>query len=345
MDLLNPFKFVALFAAILLASMACFGVVYVALIGFTAMNLPFGRDVALRWMLGELTGRVVTLGDDLPWPFAPNPYYPVFSAGSSLVPWLMPLQGNLRVTAGFLDPAYEAEFGRPHYGVDLSCPVGTPVYATHGGRVYHPVQPGLGSGDVGTGLGLCVGLGNDRFTSEYGHLSVTLVHHGDVVQPGALIGYSGNTGTSTAPHLHYSVMYDCDWVDPAQFWHGPASEVVLFDGRRVSLPPEALAAPGSLAAVDPFTVPAGGDTSYLLGGALGQYFQQSAPGPRRLGAPGHPVHHRGAGPGMDRGLYPPPLGRGEPRQPAAIWEGVGTAGAGAGGGKRYAASPTPAGKA
>jgi murein DD-endopeptidase MepM/ murein hydrolase activator NlpD len=200
-NFLNPFKFVALFAAILLASMACFGVVYVALIGLTAMNLPFGREVALRWMLG----------DELPWPFAPNPYYPVVSTGPALVPWLMPLQGDLRITASFLDPAYEAEFGRPHYGVDLSCPVGTPVYATHGGRVYH-------SGDVGTGLGLYVGLGNDHFASEYGHLSVALVQHGDVVQPGALIGYSGNTGRSTAPHLHYAVMYDYDWVDPAQFW-------------------------------------------------------------------------------------------------------------------------------
>ncbi|MBU1746963.1 MAG: M23 family metallopeptidase [Chloroflexi bacterium] len=269
-DFLNPFKFIAFVGVILLANIACFVVVYVALIGFTVMNLPFGREVAQRWMLGELPGRVITLGDDLPWPFAPNPYYRVFSAGPALVPWLTPLQGDLRITAGFLDPVYQQEFGRPHYGVDLSCPAGTPVYATHGGRVYH-------SGDVGTGLGLYVGLGNDHFTSEYGHLSVALVHHGDVVQPGALIGYSGNTGTTTGAHLHYSVMYDYDWVDPAQFWQGPVSEVVLFDGQRVPLPSEALAAPGGLTAVDPFTVPAGGDSVYLLGGAMGQYFPSNPP--------------------------------------------------------------------
>ena len=71
--------------------------------------------------------------------------------------------------------------------------------------------------------------------------------------------------------------YDYDWVNPAQFWQGPVSAVVLFDGWRVPLPPEALAAPGGLAAVDPFTVPAGGCSSYLLGGAMGQYFPSNPP--------------------------------------------------------------------
>jgi len=133
------------------------------------------------------------------------------------------------------------------------------------------------AGDIGTGKGVYIGLSNDHFSSEHAYLSVALVHHGDVVQPGALIGYSGNTGQSTGPHLHYAVMFDYDWVDPAQFWQGPVSEVVLFDGRRVPLPSEALAASGNLVAVDPVTVPAGGDNSYLLGGAMGQYFPSNPP--------------------------------------------------------------------
>ncbi|MBU0492387.1 MAG: M23 family metallopeptidase, partial [Chloroflexi bacterium] len=264
-NLLNPFKFVILFSAIIMLCIGCFGAVYVLLVGAVAYTLPYGRDVALLWLTGELPSRIICIEDGELWPLFDNPYYAVVSQGSNMVPWLTPLSGYFPITAGFMDPAYEQEFGAVHHGIDLSCPVGTPVYATLGGRVYVASDNGMPD----AGLGLRIGIDNDSFATEYGHLSLSLVKVGDVVTPGALIGYTGNTGKSTGPHLHYAVMYDWDWVDPAQFWNGAISTVRTATGATVSLPSEALG--GQLPAYESPS-PTGG-----TGGAMGQYFPAAPP--------------------------------------------------------------------
>ncbi|GIV58112.1 MAG: M23 family peptidase [Bacteroidetes bacterium] len=90
---------------------------------------------------------------------------------------------------------------RMHYGVDLLVPRGTPVVATGDGVV---LEAGKGSG-----FGNYVKLHHPSlgYTTLYAHLSRIPKHirRGRKVSRGELIGYSGNTGLSSAPHLHYEV--------------------------------------------------------------------------------------------------------------------------------------------
>ena len=56
--------------------------------------------------------------------------------------------------------------------------------------------------------------GKEKLTSVYAHLSSLNVKVGDVVQAGQIIGISGNTGYSTAPHLHFALKLDSKVLDP-----------------------------------------------------------------------------------------------------------------------------------
>lgn len=91
-----------------------------------------------------------------------------------------------------------------HSGVDFRASVGTPVYAMSDG-----VVDGVGDTDAacrGASFGKWVLVKyNNNLASTYGHLSLIKVNKGDKVTRGTIIGYSGNTGRSTAPHLHVSL--------------------------------------------------------------------------------------------------------------------------------------------
>lgn len=104
--------------------------------------------------------------------------------------------------------------GKGHNGIDLRAPVGTPVKASMSGTVI-----GVGNTDVGN----CLSYGKwvmidhkNGLTSLYAHLSLQNVREGDVVSTGQLIGYSGNTGYSTGPHLHFGV-YATEGIKIAKF--------------------------------------------------------------------------------------------------------------------------------
>ncbi|RMF08156.1 MAG: hypothetical protein D6762_06240 [Candidatus Neomarinimicrobiota bacterium] len=89
---------------------------------------------------------------------------------------------------------------RFHYGQDFSVPPGTPVYATADGVVQQARYRG--------GFGKTVKLNNGNgYSTIYAHLSRITVKYGQKVKRGDIIGYSGNTGRSTGPHLHYEVHY------------------------------------------------------------------------------------------------------------------------------------------
>lgn len=88
-----------------------------------------------------------------------------------------------------------------HGGADLRARIGTPIYATANGVVEW-------AGVNNSGYGRMIKLShNFGFTTLYGHLSKMSVSVGDYVRQGDLIGYSGNTGLSSAPHLHYEVRH------------------------------------------------------------------------------------------------------------------------------------------
>src|SRR5581483_10285756 len=87
-----------------------------------------------------------------------------------------------------------------HDGVDLAAPVGTPVYAAGDGMV-------LGAEAKG-GYGNWIEIEHPgKLATIYGHLSAFApgIVAGTHVQQGDLIGYTGNTGRSTGPHLHFEI--------------------------------------------------------------------------------------------------------------------------------------------
>ncbi len=97
-----------------------------------------------------------------------------------------------------------------HAGVDISGPVGTPIYATADGFVMRAERSGgygnLVELDHGKGIG-----------TRYGHLSKILVSPYERVRRGQLIALMGSTGRSTGSHLHYEVRMDGHAVNPVPF--------------------------------------------------------------------------------------------------------------------------------
>ncbi|MBI1722637.1 MAG: M23 family metallopeptidase [Gemmatimonadetes bacterium] len=94
-----------------------------------------------------------------------------------------------------------------HAGIDLAVPVGSDVRAAGGG-----IAQETGS-DPAYGLYVLV-THPEGYESMYGHLSRVLVVRGDPVRAGQVIGLSGNSGRSTAPHLHFEVRRNGRSVDP-----------------------------------------------------------------------------------------------------------------------------------
>lgn len=100
------------------------------------------------------------------------------------------------------DPSVES-----HAGLDLAVPVGSDVRAAGGGVVRDT--------GVDSAYGLFVLLQHpDGYETMYGHLSRVLVSRGDQVQEGRVIALSGNTGRSTAPHLHFEIRRNGRSIDP-----------------------------------------------------------------------------------------------------------------------------------
>lgn len=99
---------------------------------------------------------------------------------------------------------------RFHHGLDFSAPVGTQVRATADGVVIM-VQQQRGLGKV-----IKIDHGGGVVT-VYGHLDGFEVAKGDEVQRGQIIARSGNSGRSTAPHLHYEVRLDGRSVNPLPY--------------------------------------------------------------------------------------------------------------------------------
>ena len=94
--------------------------------------------------------------------------------------------------------------GKGHNGVDFRAAIGTPVKAALSGTV-----EGTGNTDAVRG---CYSYGkwvlvkhSNGLTSLYAHLSEISASRGEEVRTGEIIGYSGNTGYSTGPHLHFTV--------------------------------------------------------------------------------------------------------------------------------------------
>jgi murein DD-endopeptidase MepM/ murein hydrolase activator NlpD len=128
----------------------------------------------------------------------------------SRTPSIMPTAGYLssRFARARLHPIFHEE--RPHPGIDISAPMGTPILAAAGGTV---IQVG-----TGTGYGMMVTIDHGYgLVTRYAHLSKSLVRIGQRVHRADEIALVGNTGIVTAPHLHYEVIVNGNQQDPLKF--------------------------------------------------------------------------------------------------------------------------------
>jgi murein DD-endopeptidase MepM/ murein hydrolase activator NlpD len=121
-------------------------------------------------------------------------------SGVSASGFLWPVHGP--VTSGF-----GWRWGRMHEGIDIAVPSGTPVVAVASGTVVHAGWLG------GYGNLVVVDHGNGLSTA-YAHNSSIAAGVGASVGQGQVIAYSGNTGNSTGPHVHFEVRVNGSAVDP-----------------------------------------------------------------------------------------------------------------------------------
>jgi murein DD-endopeptidase MepM/ murein hydrolase activator NlpD len=108
-----------------------------------------------------------------------------------------------------VDPIYRT--ARFHEGMDFSADIGTPVYATADGTV------ALAQWHSGYGNLVEVNHGYN-YVTRYAHLSKYTVSAGQKVKRGDLVGYVGNTGKSTGPHLHYEVRLNGAPQNPVNYY-------------------------------------------------------------------------------------------------------------------------------
>lgn len=133
-----------------------------------------------------------------------------------------PLSGNPQITSEFgkirhlkfNNGQQSPSYGKPHGGVDYGVPEGTPVYAVTDGVV----EP---TGYDAPGFGNYIKTSNaDGSENFFGHLSRKLMEGGQRVKAGDLVGYSGNSGSSTGPHLHFEVRKGGNKIDPMAYLSG-----------------------------------------------------------------------------------------------------------------------------
>lgn len=133
----------------------------------------------------------------------------------SAIPAIRPLRSDeiSHLASGYgmrIHPVYKVR--RMHPGIDFSAPVGTPIYATADGVIQKVEFSFSGYGkmiDIDHGFG---------YMTRYAHMHGFAVKKGQRIKRGELIGYVGNTGLSTGPHLHYEVHINGKVVNPVYYF-------------------------------------------------------------------------------------------------------------------------------
>ncbi|HIE64743.1 MAG TPA: M23 family metallopeptidase [Nitrospiria bacterium] len=124
-------------------------------------------------------------------------------------PSVWPTDGWVSSSFGKRISPFTGRFQR-HKGIDIAARPGTAIIAPAGGVVSYSRF----NGGFGKFLKLNHGYG---YVTHYGHLSKASVKVGQKVKRGEIIGYVGNTGLSTGPHLHYEVFVNSIPVDPMKY--------------------------------------------------------------------------------------------------------------------------------
>jgi murein DD-endopeptidase MepM/ murein hydrolase activator NlpD len=137
-------------------------------------------------------------------------------------PSIWPVEGKVGSSFGEREDPFNGE-GKFHSGLDIEAPYGTPVRAAADGEATGQ--------EMGAGYGRQVVLnhGHDVLT-VYGHLSSVAVLPGQHVTRGQVIGYVGQSGRATGPHLHYEVRVHNVPVNPHKYLRSTFEQVAKLDG-------------------------------------------------------------------------------------------------------------------
>jgi murein DD-endopeptidase MepM/ murein hydrolase activator NlpD len=131
------------------------------------------------------------------------------------IPAIQPIANKelIALASGFgmrIHPVYKVK--KMHAGIDFAATIGTPIYATADGKVDYTQVSFSGYGKM---IEIDHGFG---YRTRYAHMHGFVVKQGQQVKRGELIGYVGDTGLSTAPHLHYEVMINRAQVNPVHYF-------------------------------------------------------------------------------------------------------------------------------
>ncbi len=131
------------------------------------------------------------------------------------IPAIQPVSNKqlIALASGFglrIHPVYKVK--KMHKGIDFAASIGTPIYATADGIV---IELDVKFSGYGKMVMIDHGFG---YRTRYAHMHDFAVKRGQQVKRGDLIGYVGNTGLSTAPHLHYEVYINDEAVDPVHYF-------------------------------------------------------------------------------------------------------------------------------
>lgn len=133
-------------------------------------------------------------------------------------------EGRISSKFGFRTHPISGVTGSFHNGVDISCPVGTPIYA--------PVNCIIEQDKFDSAGGRTLIIRDVRTSDRYGfgHLNEIMYNVGQKVESGCIIAKSGNTGNSTGPHLHYTYATGGRWnggICTGHEWKNPPIEFEL----------------------------------------------------------------------------------------------------------------------
>lgn len=110
---------------------------------------------------------------------------------------------NVKLSRGFLPNKK-----RPHLGIDITGPKGTPIYAAHDGTIIY-------TGHEFRGYGKMILIeGENGWASLYAHFNKITVEEGQTVKKGDMIGQMGRTGRATGVHLHFELRKNKGPVNP-----------------------------------------------------------------------------------------------------------------------------------
>jgi len=157
-----------------------------------------------------------------PLPYPTSPPLPLPPLPGSLIPTVSPLDENGEPRAlvyggdkcapdgNPIDGILTQRFHAYHSGIDIAIPLDTAVLSTHSGTVTYAAWS-----DVG--YGYLVIVQNGRFITYYAHNNSFNVDEGAIIGKGSIIAWSGSTGNSSGPHVHYETRIDDIPVDPLTF--------------------------------------------------------------------------------------------------------------------------------